>query len=80
MRYQTTRRNEFTKAKKALDDHRKMQANDRRADEKLELQKKKKKTSQLSFIELVQATRDEAIEKGLLDASVGRDVIPKSPK
>jgi hypothetical protein len=80
MRYQTARRNEFTKAKKALDDHRKMQANEKRADEKLELQKKKKKTSQLSFIEMVQATRDEAIEKGLLDPSVGRDVIPKSPK
>ncbi len=86
MRYQTARRNEFTKAKKALDDHRKMQANEKRQDEKQALAKekvelyKKKNKSKLSFIEMVQATRDEAIEKGLLDPSVGRDVIPKSSK
>jgi hypothetical protein len=86
MRYQTTRRNEFTKAKKVLDDHRKIQASEKRAAEKQAMEKekaeayKKKNKSQLSFIELVQATRDEAIEKGLLDPSIGRDVIPKSPK
>ena len=33
-RYQTARRNEFNKAKKALDDHRKMQAAEIRAEEK----------------------------------------------
>ncbi len=33
-RYQTTRRNEFNKAKKVLDDHLKMQANEERAEEK----------------------------------------------
>jgi hypothetical protein len=37
MRYQTTRRNEFTKAKKALDDHRKLQANEKRAEEKQDI-------------------------------------------
>jgi hypothetical protein len=41
MRYQTTRRNEFTKAKKALDDHRKMQATEKRNEENQEIAKVK---------------------------------------
>ena len=36
-RYQTTRRNEFNKAKKVLDDHLKMEANEARAEEKQEI-------------------------------------------
>jgi hypothetical protein len=34
-RYQTARRNEFNKAKKALDDHRKMQVSEKRSEERM---------------------------------------------
>jgi hypothetical protein len=40
-RYQTARRNEFNKAKKALDDHRKIQAAEQRTEEKQEILKAK---------------------------------------
>jgi adenylate kinase family enzyme len=40
-RYQTSRRNEFNKAKKALDDQRKIQATEQRSEEKQEIVKAK---------------------------------------
>ena len=42
-RYQTTRRNEFNKAKKALDDHRKLQATEKRSEERLVIYREKNK-------------------------------------
>jgi hypothetical protein len=74
-RYQTARRNEFNKAKKALDDHRKMQAAEIRAEEKHVLYKENNKPK-LGFLEEIQAARDQAIKLGILKPTDGPNIHP----
>ena len=70
-RYQTARRNEFNKAKKALDDHRKLQAAEKRNEEKqavimekLAIYKEKNKPEP-SFEDLVAGMKRTAHKMGL---------------
>ena len=70
-RYQTTRRNEFNKAKKALDDHRKIQAAETRSEEKHIIYKEKNKPK-LGFLEEIQAAREQAIRLGILKPTDSR--------
>jgi hypothetical protein len=76
-RYQTARRNEFNKAKKALDDHRKMQAAEVRSEEKHVIYKEKNKPK-LGFLEEIQAARAKAIELGILKPTDGPNIHPSN--
>ena len=70
-RYQTARRNEFNKAKKALDDHRKIQAAEKRNEEKqaIVMEKlaiyKEKNKPEPSFEDLVAGMKRTAHKMGL---------------
>jgi hypothetical protein len=70
-RYQTTRRNAFNKAKKVLDDHRKIQANEKRSEEKQDIAQAKlavyqeKNKPEPSFEEMIEDMQRQAEAMGL---------------
>jgi adenylate kinase family enzyme len=76
-RYQITRRNEFMKAKKALDDHRKLHATEQRNEQKQEIAKQRfevyreKNKRKPSLSETLQELRDNRIKSGGTKPSEG---------
>jgi hypothetical protein len=70
-RYQTTRRNEFNKAKKVLDDHRKIQATEKRSEEKQDIAQAKlvvyqeKNKPEPTFEEMIEDMQRQAEAMGL---------------